>query len=294
MNRLEQFPALTQMMEAFCEITAGRFSEIASSPKIVLGGLAVQKAQDNLAMSSQSALYYPVKSEALDGHILFSFSQDLLFNLTDVALGGSGQSRPAFDRRPTSVETRIATIYARAMAESLAAAFAKIDIQADCSIEAPGTLPQMMPVIKENASVIAASISIGYGPIVALASILIPQSLLSPFKERFAKPAVEAPPPRRASLDPAWAQQIHQELSRTTVRITTILEERSMTLDEIVNLKAGQIVELSSTASSLVRMESDDVPLFWCDLGRHGTALALRVQEPIDRDQEFLDGLVKS
>lgn len=294
MNRLEQLPALMTMMETFCEETAAQFAKVAGSPKVVLSGLAVHRAQENLALNSQSALYFSVKSESLGGYIIFGFGQDLLFNMTDVALGGSGQSRPAFDRRPTSIETRIAAIFATAMADSLVAAFSKIDIQMDCGVEAPSYVPQTMSVIKDNASVIAASVSIGFGPIVALATVLIPQSLLAPYKDRLAKAAVDTPPPRPASVDTVWSQQIHHELSRTTVRVTTILEERSMTLDEIVNLKVGQIVELSATASSLVRMESDDVPLFWCDLGRHGTALALRVQDPIDRDQEFFDGLVKS
>jgi flagellar motor switch protein FliM len=294
LSRIEQYPMLVTMMGAFCESAAAAFANIAGAPKIQLDELSARRAQDSMAIEAQTGLYFPVRSEALAGQLVFCFGQDLIFNLTDSALGGSGQARPAFDRRPTPIETRIATMFAEAMVGALQLAFAKAEIEADLTIETPTHLAQTVPLLKENVPVVAASVSIAFGPIGALGLILIPQSVLGPYRDKLARTPVEAPPPRRRAADPGWSEQIQQELSRTTVSITTILEERTLTLDEIVHLKVGQVLELTATATSRVRMESDNVPLFWCDLGRQGTALALRVQGPIDRDQEFFDELVKS
>ena len=54
-------------------------------------------------------------------------------------------------------------------------------------------------------------------------------------------------------------------------------------------LDGETIVELSSTSLSRVRLEADDNPLFWCELGKQGEALTLRVEDDFDRHREAID-----
>ena len=68
-----------------------------------------------------------------------------------------------------------------------------------------------------------------------------------------------------------------------------MLEERPIPLGEVQRFAVGSIVELSSTSLSRVRLEADDNPLFWCELGKQGEALTLRVEDDFDRHREAID-----
>ena len=71
-----------------------------------------------------------------------------------------------------------------------------------------------------------------------------------------------------------------------------MLDERLAPLQEIADLKVGQILQLNATAASRVRVECNGEPLLWCQLGKSNGAYTLRVEEPIDRDQEFANDIL--
>ncbi len=75
------------------------------------------------------------------------------------------------------------------------------------------------------------------------------------------------------------------------VGLTAVLDERlapSATRSPI--FKVGQILQLNATAHGRVRVECNGEPLLWCQLGKsQRQAYTLRVDEPIDREQEFVE-----
>ncbi|HPG88791.1 MAG TPA: FliM/FliN family flagellar motor C-terminal domain-containing protein, partial [Hyphomicrobium sp.] len=68
-----------------------------------------------------------------------------------------------------------------------------------------------------------------------------------------------------------------------------ILDERPITLQEIASLKVGSTITLNTTSISRARLEIDDRPLFWCELGKNHQQLALRIESELEDDLEVVE-----
>jgi flagellar motor switch protein FliM len=87
---------------------------------------------------------------------------------------------------------------------------------------------------------------------------------------------------------------LDQLVSRTHVTLSAILDERPGTLGEVAAFHVGKVVELNATTNSRVRLECNGERLVWCHLGKSQGKYTLRVEEFIDREQEFLDEILSS
>jgi flagellar motor switch protein FliM len=118
--------------------------------------------------------------------------------------------------------------------------------------------------------------------------IAIPDAVLTALKPAFARP----PPGGTGASDPGWSRQIHTEVNRTRLSMRAILEERQRPLGEIAALRVGQILPLEATPRSGVRIDCNGEPLLWCELGQSGGKYTVRVHGFVDREQEFMEGLL--
>jgi flagellar motor switch protein FliM len=71
-----------------------------------------------------------------------------------------------------------------------------------------------------------------------------------------------------------------------------VLDEQLIPLEDIANLRVGQTLQLRASAQSRVRVECNGEPLLWCQLGKSNGAYTLRVDGPIDRDEEFMNDIL--
>jgi flagellar motor switch protein FliM len=92
-----------------------------------------------------------------------------------------------------------------------------------------------------------------------------------------------------AGRDPKWTQQISAEVQKARVTLRAVLEERTLTLGEIADLKIGQVLELDATPATRVKLEGNDRPLFWCHMGQAQGSYMLRVDEVIAQDKGGTD-----
>ena len=54
----------------------------------------------------------------------------------------------------------------------------------------------------------------------------------------------------------------------------------------------GQVVELNATSHGRVRLECNGERLMWCHLGKSQGKYTLRVDELVDREQEFMNEIL--
>jgi flagellar motor switch protein FliM len=74
--------------------------------------------------------------------------------------------------------------------------------------------------------------------------------------------------------------------------LTAVLDERAGTLGEVAAFQVGQVVELNATAHGRVRLECNGERLMWCHLGKSQGKYTLRVDQLVDREQEFMDDIL--
>lgn len=89
-----------------------------------------------------------------------------------------------------------------------------------------------------------------------------------------------------------WRQRFNDEVMRSKVVIEATMPLQRMTLGDLTNLEAGQIIELEPNAQSEARLSARDKTLFVCEFGKLGQHYTVRVKDPFDEGKDFMDGLL--
>ncbi len=125
-------------------------------------------------------------------------------------------------------------------------------------------------------------------------TIVIPQAALESVRDLLisATPGEAAGSAGAASQhheDPAWSKQLAEEIARSFIELNGVLEERPIALGDVRRFAVGSVIELQMTSLSRVRLDADESPLFWCELGKRESGLILRVDDEFDQQKEAVD-----
>ena len=71
-----------------------------------------------------------------------------------------------------------------------------------------------------------------------------------------------------------------------------MLEERSISLDELANLKVGDVLQLQATPRSKVTLRCNNQSLFACTMGQADGSYCLKVEDSIHQKEDILDDIL--
>jgi flagellar motor switch protein FliM len=196
-------------------------------------------------------------------------------------------------RKPTRTDGNVLRVLFRRVARSLTSAFS---ILADVDFDIVNVVEkiELEPNLGPSSPVIAARLSLDYEGHIGFVTIVIPQAALESIRELLLRvtPGEAAGPAAAASHhreDPAWSKQLAEEIARAFIELSGVLEERPIALGEVQRLGVGSVIELQMTSMSRVRLDADERPLFWCELGKRENGLMLRVDDEFDQEREAVD-----
>jgi len=216
----------------------------------------------------------------LDGELI-SLMSDALFGANEPSLGNRvGQD---FSTVEVGVGENVSIHMAHAMDNVFGTGDGKLF-----------SLKRTLPISRFDAQEFSKSrmfscqISVGFGEVQANMRILLPRSCHRPIQEAVMR-VLRAP---SNQADPLWARRLRQEVSRAHVTIEAYIVQSSMSLGRLADLHVGQILSLPPGVMNDVRLRSANKPLYKCSLGKIGQNFSARVNEPVDEEEEMIDGLV--
>jgi flagellar motor switch protein FliM len=196
-------------------------------------------------------------------------------------------------KAPTKTDGNVLRVLFRRVARSLTAAFSLlVDVTFDVGSVVDKI--ELEPQLSTSTPVVAARLSLEYSGHAGVVTIVIPQAALEPIRDLLTGSvpgeAISAPgAASRIRDDSVWSKQLAEEIARAFINLNGILEERPIPLGEVQRFAVGSVVELGSTSLSRVRLDADESPMFWCELGKREGALILRVEDDFDRHREAVD-----
>jgi flagellar motor switch protein FliM len=90
----------------------------------------------------------------------------------------------------------------------------------------------------------------------------------------------------------AWRERFNEEVMRSAVQLDATMPLATLTLGQVAALEPGQIIELSGSAPTQTKLHAKDKTLFVCEFGKLGQNYTVRITQPFDAQQEFVDGLM--
>ncbi|MFM9849245.1 MAG: flagellar motor switch protein FliM [Hyphomicrobiaceae bacterium] len=289
LNRTDRLPALEATLERAATICTDELRNSAVPPP-ELTFLQVESGVAGDILSPYEGRGVAAVFNAADWNtrLLTVADRACVFAVIEMMLGGDGsQPAHASDRAFTRIELGMMSAFFGRLAQSLEAAFAPI-VRTTFTNDGISDRIDFDILGRKTSQAVAARLSLRVWSQTGEILIVIPGAAIEPMRQALGPIAVE----ETKKADPRWSSQIQDKITRTSVALTAILDERFIPLEDIANLRVGQMLQLGATAQTRVRVECNGEPLLWCQLGKSNGAYTLRVDAPIDRDEEFMNDIL--
>jgi flagellar motor switch protein FliM len=258
------------------------------APKFVIESVASARAADAQATQDGCALTSVYGGADADSRVTLAAERRFVFAMVEGLFGADG-TEPFYeeDRGLTGLEQRLGRSMLDRLAKALQNAFAA---RADASVplDPVEVKPEPAGAARKAGSVLLCRCRLSAFERDSVALIAIPQSVVEPMRAALA----QDPSATIQTADPLWAQRMKARVTRTEVTLSAVMEKGDLTLGDIARFEVGQIVELPVTPTGLIKLECEGQALFWCEIGQKDGAYTIRVEDFVDKEQEFIDDVL--
>lgn len=219
-------------------------------------------------------------AEELDNYGLFTVDSNLIYSIVDVLLGGRrGSSAMRIEGRPyTTIERTLVQRMIEVIMQDMRAAFEPL-APVNFALDRLETNPRFAAIARPANAAILVKLRIDMEDRGGRTELLLPYATLEPIRKLLLQQFMG----EKFGRDSIWESHLATELWSTKVDIEAILDEQSMPLNQVMNLKVGQTLMLGAGPDSRIEMRCRGVPLLTGRMGRVGGNVAVRVDEAIER-----------
>ncbi len=223
------------------------------------------------------------RAEQLDNYGLFTVDSNLIYSIVDVLLGGRrGTAAMRIEGRPyTTIERMLIQRMIEVVLADAQVAFeplAKIDF----NLERLETNPRFAAIARPPNAAILVKLRIDMEDRGGRIELLLPYATLEPIRKLLLQMFMG----EKFGRDTIWEGHLATELWSTQLKLEAVLDELSMPLSEVMNLKVGQTIMLGAAPDSEIQLKCGDVCLVKGHMGRVGANVAVRVSEPLKRSND--------
>ncbi len=272
-----RMPTLEMINERFARYTRiNLFNLLRRNADVSTGGVQIMKFGEYI-----HTLYVPtslniVKLRPLRGVGLFIFDAKLVFKLVDNFFGGDGRHAKIEGREFTPTENRVVKIVLDQIFVDMKEAWSNV-FKLDFEFINSEVNPSMANIVSPSEVVVISTFHIeldGGGGDLHMA---LPYSTIEPIRELL-DAGVQSDVDE---VDERWLNTIRQDLLDAEVPMNVTVLENQISLRDVNNLKAGDIIPVD--IPERVSVSANKIPMFSARLGEKNGSLALMIDEKIKR-----------
>ena len=259
---------------------------------------AVESADDAgfAAILDSAAVIAPLTAERWGSTLYLTVDAPLVFSIIEAMYGAQGNLGHVDVERPFGmVEHKISALLAGHLAGALDQVFNAGSLSGWAgnaqSMFVAGECIDIAEFDRTNferSRLFACRIDVTAAGKTGQVHLLLPRSTHKPMQDAVA--AFLRRPMNQA--DPTWAKKLRQEVSRARIELEGFIQQGSMTLDALSKLEIGQVLKLPADAMEQVRLRAGNQQLFKCSLGKSGIHFTVKVGDPVNQEEDFIDELV--
>ncbi|MFD2657194.1 flagellar motor switch protein FliM [Gracilibacillus thailandensis] len=224
--------------------------------------------------------------EPLDGRIIFEFNPNIAYAMMDRMLGGKGSSFNKIDNLTEIETTLMSQLFEKAL-DNLQEAWSSV-VNIDPMLEDFEVNPQFLQLVSPNETVVVVSLDTTIGDSSGMINICIPHVVLEPI---IPKLSVHYWMQNENSKErkPEEYESISYNIKQTSLDMTAILGETSITLEEFLFLGIDDTIVLDKSIDQALTLQVDQEPKFLVQPGKKKQKIAVQVIDEIkggDHDDE--------
>jgi len=271
-----RMPTLEMINERFARsFRVSFFNMLRRSAEISVSGIQIVKFSEYVHSLFVPTSLSMVRFKPLRGTALFVLTPTLVFTAVDNFFGGGGQYYNKIEGREFSVtEMRIIRLILDLVFEDLKKAWEPV-MDVDFEYLNSEVNPQFANIVSPSEIVVVSTIHVelegGAGDI----HITMPYSMVEPIRELLDAGIQSS----GGESDSRWQNALQTEVMNAEVELSSTLLEKQMTVEQIINLKAGQVIPIDLPEK--VTLMAEDIPVFEGTLGVSNDNYAIQVKDVI-------------
>jgi flagellar motor switch protein FliM len=219
-----------------------------------------------------------------DNYALAVTDSDLIYSIVDVLLGGRrGNGGMRIEGRPyTTIETALVEKLIELVLKEMSAAFEPLS-PVDFRFERIETNPRFASVARPTNAAVLVKIKIEMDDRGGVLELLFPYATLEPVRELLLQRFMG----EKFGRDTIWESHLANELWRTDVDISAVLDEQTMSLGQVMNFEVGQTLVFGKTSADSIELRCGGVKVGAGHIGRSRAKIAVQLSEAIKNQQEY-------
>ncbi|MBL8266949.1 flagellar motor switch protein FliM [Steroidobacter sp.] len=281
-----RMPTLEMINERFARLfRISLFNLLRRTPEVAVAPVKMLKFSEYVHSLHVPTNLNLVKILPLRGTGLIVIDPKLVFATVDNFFGGSGRYAKIEGREFTATEQRIIHMLLKHVFADLKEAWSHVQ-QLDIEYTNSEINPHFANIVSPTEIVVITSFHVeldgGGGDI----HITMPYAMIEPLRELLDAGMASD----RVEHDERWVSALKEEIEDADVELTTLLGRSKLTMRQLMDLKAGDVLPCDFTGRATVLAE--DVPIFRGTFGVSNGQQAVQIEDRISRVRpRLLDAL---
>ena len=281
-----RMPTLEMVNERFARhLRISLFNMMRRTAEVSINGIQMIKFGEYVHTLFVPTSLNMVRFRPLKGTALITMEARLVFILVDNFFGGDGRYHAKIEGREfTPTERRIIQMLLKIVFEDYKEAWSPV---MDVSFEYLDSEvnPSMANIVSPTEVVVISSFHIELDGGGGDFHIALPYSMLEPIRELL-DAGVQSD---KEDTDMRWSKALRDEIMDVQVELSTKFLEVDISLQQIMDLKAGDIIPIEMPETLTVLVE--DLPTYRAKLGRSRENIALKIESKIKRPESVKNEL---
>ncbi|MFN9003089.1 MAG: flagellar motor switch protein FliM [Alphaproteobacteria bacterium] len=237
---------------------------------------------NSIPLPAMLVVYRAVEWENF-GIITIDSSQ--IYSTVDLLLGGRRTQKPIrVEGRPyTTIEQNIVKRMVEIILNDMSMAFDPIS-PVSFQFDRLESNPRFAAIARPNSAALLVRLRVEMEERGGMIDIVLPHATLEPIRDLLLQMFMG----EKFGQDAMWERHLGREVGQTFIDLEAILDERNISLGEVVDLKIGSTILFDASPDDPVRIKCGGVPLTTAQIGRVGDKMAIAINEDIKNFREQL------
>ncbi len=274
-----RMPTLEMINERFARyFRISLFNMLRRNAEIAVGGVQMMKFSEYVHSLFVPTSLNLVKVAPLRGTGLFVFDPKLVFTVVDNYFGGDGRFHAKIEGREfTPTEQRVVHLILRQAFKDLTESWKPV-LPVEFEYINSEVNPQFANIVSPTEVVVVSTFHIelegGGGDL----HVTMPYSMVEPIRDLL-DAGVQSD---RSDTDDRWRLAIREEMKQAELEISSMLTEATVSMRELMNMKAGDVIPVEMPETVLLRAE--DIPVFRGQFGVSNGNLSIKITELMNQN----------
>lgn len=254
--------------------------------EVNLDNIASTRFGDYVNSIPLPAMLSVFRAEEWDNFGLLTIDSSLIYSIVDVLLGGRrGTAAMRIEGRPyTTIERHLVERLVKLFLHDLELAFEPLS-PVKFNFDRLETNPRFATIARPANAAILVKLKVDMEDRGGRIDLLLPYATIEPVRELLLQMFLG----EKFGRDSIWEGHLATELWSTDLEVQAVLDERSLTLREVMALEVGSTILLNTSPQSVVELRCGGVPMLGGHMGRIGRSVAIKIDRVLQVPPMIVD-----